>query len=159
MLEYAFTIQPHVASTTNITKLQTIQNTALCIATSCTLDTNNQHLHDETNILSLHPHLNFMHNKLDKSQHSTHLLNSLTKHTEKRNNYKYTTDTMSTKKMIRTTQATAPSVNTSKASLPKEQLRTLAHLRTNKFLSIIPTQVDVSPLCPFCNTQVHDTKR
>ena len=84
MLEYASTIQPPVVSTTNITKLQTIQNTALCIATSCTLDTNNQHLHDETNILSLHPHLNFMHNKLDKYHNIAHIYSTLLQNTQKK---------------------------------------------------------------------------
>ena len=37
--------------------LQTIQNTALQIATGCTRDTNTQHLHDETKVLPIDAHL------------------------------------------------------------------------------------------------------
>ena len=54
MLEYASKIWLTIASTTNITKLQTLQNIALRNATDCTLDINIQHRHDETNMLPLH---------------------------------------------------------------------------------------------------------
>ena len=57
ILEYASTIWSPIASTTGITKLQTIQNMALRIATGCTSDTNIQHLHNETNIIPLNAHL------------------------------------------------------------------------------------------------------
>ena len=49
-------IWSHITSTSDITKIQTIQNTTLRIATGCTLDTNIQHQHDETITLSLHTH-------------------------------------------------------------------------------------------------------
>ena len=38
-------------------KLQVMQNAALRTATGCTQDTNIQHMHDETFILSIHEHL------------------------------------------------------------------------------------------------------
>ena len=51
ILEYGSTVWSPIISDTNINKLQTIQNTALRIATGCTSDTNTQHLHQETKIL------------------------------------------------------------------------------------------------------------
>ena len=54
ILEYASTIWSSITPTTNITKLQSIQNTALRISTGCTLNTNIQHLHHETNIQYTH---------------------------------------------------------------------------------------------------------
>ena len=39
--------------------MQTIQNTAVRIATGCTRDTNTQHLHDETKALPMDTHLKF----------------------------------------------------------------------------------------------------
>ena len=77
ILEYASTIWSPIASTTGITKLQTIQNMALRIATGCTSDTNIQHLHNETNILPLSTHLKLHSSQLrQKSQHPTHPLHS-----------------------------------------------------------------------------------
>ena len=57
ILEYANTIWSPIISNTSINKLQTIQNTALRIATGCTKDTNTQHLHDETSVLPIRTHL------------------------------------------------------------------------------------------------------
>ena len=72
-----------IASTTGITKLQTIQNMALRIATGCTSDTNIQHLHNETNILPLNSHLKLHSSQLrQKSQHPTHPLHKFTVLTE-----------------------------------------------------------------------------
>ena len=83
ILEYASTIWSPIASTTGITKLQTIQNMALRIATGCTSDTNIQHLHNETNILPLNAHLKLHSSQLrQKSQHPTHPLHKFTVLTE-----------------------------------------------------------------------------
>jgi hypothetical protein len=57
ILEYSSTIWSPIISDTSITKLQTIQNTALRIATGCTADTNNLHLHHETQVLPIKQHL------------------------------------------------------------------------------------------------------
>ena len=67
------------ASTTHITKLQTIQDIALCIATGCILDTNIQHLHDEINVLPLYTHL-----KLHNIPH-THSTNHTTPRQKEQN--------------------------------------------------------------------------
>ena len=83
ILEYVSTIWSPIASTTGITKLQTIQNMALRIATGCTSDTNSQHLHNETNILPLNAHLKLHSSQLrQKSQHPTHPLHKFTVLTE-----------------------------------------------------------------------------
>ena len=66
ILEYASSIWSPTISQTNITRLQTIQNKALRIATGCTADTNIQHLHDETLTLPVKEHLQL---------HATQLLN------------------------------------------------------------------------------------
>jgi hypothetical protein len=57
IIEYGCTVWAPIASNTNINKLQTIQNSALRIATGCTRDTNKQHLHEETKVLPLKEHL------------------------------------------------------------------------------------------------------
>ena len=44
-LEYASSVWSPIASSTNINKLQVMQNAALRTATGCTQDTNIQHLH------------------------------------------------------------------------------------------------------------------
>ena len=44
-IEYASTVWSPIISDTQMSKLQTIQNTALRIATGCTADTNTHHLH------------------------------------------------------------------------------------------------------------------
>ena len=83
ILEYVSTICSPIASTTGITKLQTIQNMALRIATGCTSDTNIQHLHNETNILPQNAHLKLHSSQLrQKSQHPTHPLHKFTVLTE-----------------------------------------------------------------------------
>ena len=56
ILDYASTIWSHIESTTNITKLLTIQNTTLRVVTGYILDINIQHLHDETNHIIPHMH-------------------------------------------------------------------------------------------------------
>ena len=59
-------------------KLQTVQNTALRIATGCTIDTNTDHLHQETKILSLKNHCKLHASNLEqKSASSSHSLNKL----------------------------------------------------------------------------------
>ena len=91
ILEYVSTILSPIASTTGITKLQTIQNMALRIATGCTSDTNIQHLHNETNILPLNAHLKLHSSQLrQKSQHPTHPLHKFTVLTENERHKKQT---------------------------------------------------------------------
>ena len=91
ILEYVSTIWSPIASTTGITKLQTIQNMALRIATGCTSDTNIQHLHNETNILPLNAHLKLHSSQLrQKSQHPTHPLHKFTVLTENERHKKQT---------------------------------------------------------------------
>ena len=81
VLEYASTIWSPNASETNIDKLQIVQNTALRIATGCTHDTNTQHLHDETNVLPMHQHLQLRASQVrQRAQHPTHPLRRLTVH-------------------------------------------------------------------------------
>jgi len=57
ILEYASPTWSTIASDTSISKLQTIQNTALRIATGCVADTNTNHLHQESKILPIPAHL------------------------------------------------------------------------------------------------------
>ena len=80
---YKAVIGPHheYASTswspkdTTIQKLQVMQNAELRTATGCTRDTNTQHVHDETQTLSLTEHvkLHASQNK-QKAQHLCHSL-------------------------------------------------------------------------------------
>ena len=86
---------------THINKLQTTQNAALRTATGCTLDTNINHLHDETKILPLDTHLRLHSSQLrQKAQHPDHPLHYLTiqddherrmKRTTLNNRHDYTT--------------------------------------------------------------------
>ena len=78
IIEHASTIWSSTASKTNINKLQTVQNTALRIATGCTADTNTQHLHNETLVLPLKNHLQLQASQiLQKSQLPSHPLHKL----------------------------------------------------------------------------------
>ena len=56
-LENANTIWSPTVCKTNLDKLQAVQNNALRIATGCTMDTNIQHLYEETLVLPLKEHL------------------------------------------------------------------------------------------------------
>ena len=91
ILEYASTIWSPIVSTTGITKLQTIQNMALRIATGCTSDTNIQQIHNKTNILPLNAHLKLHSSQLrQKSQHPTLPLHKFTVLTENERHKKQT---------------------------------------------------------------------
>ena len=93
------------------TQTQIVQNTALRIATGCTHDTNTQHLHDETNVLPIHQHLQLHASKIrQKAQHPTHPLYKLTLHPH----------------------TPRQKISSSELSLPRETRSTLAQLRTNK---------------------------
>ena len=99
VLEYASTIWSPNASETNIDKLQIVQNTALRIATGCTHDTNTQHLHDETNVLPIHQHLQLHASQIrQKAQHPTHPLHKLTidPHTPRLKNKPHSTTSTTT---------------------------------------------------------------
>src|SRR5579864_4098794 len=59
-------------------KLQTVQNTALRVATGCTADTNMNHFHQETKVLPLKDHCNLHTSNLkQKAASSNHPLNKL----------------------------------------------------------------------------------
>ena len=70
-LEYASFIWSSITSSTSINKRQIMHNAALRTATGCTQDTNIQHLHDETLILSIHEHLQ-LHASQYKQKHNIH---------------------------------------------------------------------------------------
>ena len=72
-LEYASSIWSPMASATSINKLQVMQNATQRACTGCTHDTNIQHLHDETNILSIQKQFNYMHCKSDKRYNTHHI--------------------------------------------------------------------------------------
>ena len=94
VLEYASTIWSPNASESNIDKLQIVQNTALRIATGCTHDTNTQHLHDETNVLPIHQHLQLRASQIRQTaQHPTHPLYKQTIHSHTPRLKKQTTST------------------------------------------------------------------
>ena len=74
------TIWSPIVCNTNLNKLQVIQNNALRLATGCTKDTNQQHLHEETKVLPINQHLILHASQLrQKSQLPSHPLNDLTK--------------------------------------------------------------------------------
>ena len=79
ILEYGGTIFGPTITKTQLMHLQTKQNQALRIATGCTADTNNDHLHDETNILPLKEHLRLHGSQLrQKATDPDHPLHRLT---------------------------------------------------------------------------------
>ena len=79
ILEYGGTIFGPTITKTQLTHLQTKQNQALRIATGCTADTSNNHLHDETNILPLKEHLRLHGSQLrQKATDPDHPLHRLT---------------------------------------------------------------------------------
>ena len=79
IMEYASPIWSTIATDTNLHKLQTIQNTALRIATGCTSDSNSLHLHHETNVLPVKEHLNLHASQLKlKALQPHHPLHHLT---------------------------------------------------------------------------------
>ena len=78
ILENANTVWSPTVCTTNLDKLQVVQNNALRIATGCTKDTNIQHLHEETLVLPLKEHLQLHASLLkQKSNHPNHPLHTL----------------------------------------------------------------------------------
>ena len=77
-LEYTSSVWSPIVSTTNINKLQVMQNAALRTATGCTQDIN-IHLHDETLTLPIHEHLQLHASQYkQKTQHPSQTLH---KHT------------------------------------------------------------------------------
>ena len=78
-LDYVSSIWSPLASSISINNLQVMHNAALRTATGCTQDTNIQHLHDETFILTIHEHLQLHTSQYKhKTQHPSHRLH---KHT------------------------------------------------------------------------------
>src|SRR4029077_17094636 len=72
-IENARTVWSPIIKQTNMEKLQTLQNTALRIATGCTADTNIHHLHQETLVLPLSTHLKLHASQLkEKTKLSNH---------------------------------------------------------------------------------------
>ena len=75
----------------HIKKLQTIQNTALRIATGCTRDTNTQHLHNEIKVLPMDTYLKLYANQLKQlTQTQTHPLRDLNAYSDPPRNKKAT---------------------------------------------------------------------
>jgi len=73
ILEYASPTWSTLISDTSLTKLSTIQHSALRIATGCTSDTNTKHLHNETKILPIANHLKLhASNFRQKANHPDH---------------------------------------------------------------------------------------
>jgi hypothetical protein len=80
IIEYGSTIGSPSLAPTHVNKLQTIQNTALRIATCSTADTNQSHLHTETKTLPIDQHLRLHASQLGpKAQAPTHPLHTHTK--------------------------------------------------------------------------------
>ena len=82
IVEYGSTIWGPIIDDSKTKKhlqaLQTVQNSALRIATGCTRDTNQQHLHEETKVLPIEEHIKLHASQLrQKSQLPTHPLHSL----------------------------------------------------------------------------------
>ncbi|XP_018015742.1 uncharacterized protein LOC108672560 [Hyalella azteca] len=78
VLEYGSSIWGPITSESGWQKIQTVQNSALRIATGHTRDTNAQHLHDETSVLPLKNHVQMMALQLrEKSKLEEHPLRSL----------------------------------------------------------------------------------
>src|SRR5579872_7127682 len=78
IVEYASTVWSPIISNTSMQKLQTVQNTALRVATDCTADTNMNHFHQETKVLPLKDHCNqHTSNFKQKAVSSNHPLNKL----------------------------------------------------------------------------------
>ena len=91
ILEYENTIWSPIISNTNIKKLQTIQNTALQIATGCTRDTNTQHPHDETKVLPMDTYLKLRATQLKQLiQTQTHPLHDFNAYLNQSKNMKAT---------------------------------------------------------------------
>ena len=81
ILEYASTVWSPVLSSTQQGKLQITQNMALRTGTGCTMDTNINHLHDETKVLPINYHLRLHASQLrQKTQNPAHPLHHLTRH-------------------------------------------------------------------------------
>src|SRR5579864_1485964 len=68
ILEYASTVWSPIISNTSIQKLQTVQNTAIRVATGCTADTNMNHFHQEIKVLPLKDHCNLHTSTLNRRQ-------------------------------------------------------------------------------------------
>ena len=91
ILEYANTIWSPIISNTNIKKQQTIQNTALQIATGCAQDTNTQHLHDEIKVFPMATQLKLHATELKQlTQTQTHPLHDLNAYSDLSRNMKAT---------------------------------------------------------------------
>ena len=60
ILEYACPAWAPIVSSTSLSKLQTVQNSALRCATGHTRDTNNNNYHSETKVLPIHKHVQML---------------------------------------------------------------------------------------------------
>jgi len=79
ILEYANPTWSTIISDKSIKKLDTVQNSALRIATGCSADTNTDHLHQETKILPIQSHLKLhASNYRQKTNLNTHPNHALT---------------------------------------------------------------------------------
>ena len=163
----ASSIWSPLASSTSINKLQVMQNASFRTATGCTQDTEIQHLHDETLILPIHEHLQPSH---PLHKHTTYF-NTLRLKNNIFHNGCYTTNIPTNPHTITTTDIKTNMCHIHKSAhissyeeiLPRLTCRTLAQLSKNKtpFLKSYIHKVDAkshpSPLCPLCNTRIHNT--
>ena len=199
VMEYASTVWAPIAVTTNVNKLQKIQNTALRVATGCTQDTNLTHLHNETKILPLTEHLKLHSSQLrQQSQHPEHPLHNLTRQSQSNRykkqtifnnvNYTYNRDLdpeiandvniklnmknihtnitssyLESRPINKILNRQVPQINKNEETLPRKIRRNLAQLRTNKspllqsYLHNIDPNTHISPNCPLCKVNIHDT--
>ena len=145
------------ASKTNIDKLQIVhkvQNT-LRIATGCTHDTNTQHLHDETNVLPIHQHLELHASQIrQKAQPPTHPLHKLTIHPHTHRLKKQTTFNN-----INYIDTHPDTVTQQQISANSTQIHT-SIVQTHLLISYqhkVDETHHPSPLCPLCKTHPHTT--
>ena len=137
LLDQYYGMPSPIASTTNITKHSTT------LTTGCKLDTNIQHLDDETNILPLHIHSKLHVSQIrQKSQHST-------THSTLLNAQNIQTKGPTTINTPLTSKHTAINtylsrLNTSEATLTKTQCHTFAQPRTYKSPFLLPYTVGAS---------------
>ena len=80
-----------IISNTDIKKLQTIQNTAVRIATGCTQDTNTEHLQDKTKVFPMDTHFKLHATQLKHlTQTQTHPLHDFNAYLDRSRNMKAT---------------------------------------------------------------------
>ena len=147
ILEYSSTIWSPITSNTNINKLQTIQNTALRIATGCTADTNIQHLHDETKILPLQQHLKLhasqLHQTAQQPSHPLHKFTNQQASQRKMKNSVFLSNNNYITHIPTNDNVTAKDTEQNKKLIHTSIVQTYLNTRTNnKILNDIPPKIN-----------------